>query len=192
MGCIEMKYDFEKTKQLLKGRLSEKRYEHSINVAEQAAQLAQIFGENQSKAYFAGLLHDICKDESKDEQLQRIVASDIIWDKKAFLQPSLWHAMSGSIFIADELKVSDKDMINAVRYHTSARAGMSTLEKIVYLADLTSAEREYKDVETVRALAHASLEKAMLYALQYILSELIAHKTPIVNDTMEAYNEYVA
>lgn len=187
-----MKYDFEKTKLMLKERLTEKRYLHSLNVAEEAAKLAQIFGENQSKAYFAGLLHDICKDEPKEEQLQRIRSSAIIWDEKAFTQPSLWHAMAGSVFIADELKVADADMINAVRYHTSGRAGMSTLEKIIYIADLTSADREYEGVETVRVLASASLEKAMLYALQYILSDLIAHKTPIVNDTMEAYNEYVA
>ncbi|MEG1631020.1 MAG: bis(5'-nucleosyl)-tetraphosphatase (symmetrical) YqeK [Hydrogenoanaerobacterium sp.] len=186
-----MKYDFEKTKLMLKDRLSEKRYEHSLMVAEEASHLAQIFGENQSKAYFAGLLHDVCKDDSKEEQLQRIRESAIIWDEKALSQPSLWHAMAGSIFIADELNVEDRDIINAVRYHTSGRAGMSKLEKIIYLADLTCYGRAYDDVETVRALAHASLEKAMLYALQYILSDLIAHKTPIINDTIEAYNDYV-
>lgn len=187
-----MKYDFEKTKLLLSSRLCEKRFRHSLNVAEEASHLAQIFGENQSKAYFAGLVHDICKDEPKDEQLQRIRSSAIIWDNKADTQPSLWHATAGSIFIADALNVADEDIINAVRYHTTARAGMSKLEQIIYLADLTSADRTYEDVETVRVLARASLEKAMLYALQFIISDLVAHKTPIVNDTMEAYNEYVA
>ena len=187
----QMKYDFEQTKQLLKQRLSEKRYEHSLAVAETAAKLAQIYDENQSKAYFAGLIHDICKDEAKEEQLQRIKSSDIIWDDKALKQPLLWHAMAGSIFIQDALNVTDEDIINAVRYHTSARAGMSKLEKIVYLADLTSADREYGDVEKMRALSKASLEKAMLYAMQYIISDLVAHKSPIVNDTMEAYNEFI-
>ncbi|WP_312641961.1 nicotinate (nicotinamide) nucleotide adenylyltransferase [Hydrogenoanaerobacterium sp.] len=187
-----VKYDFEQTKELLRQRVCEKRYEHSLAVAEEAAKLAQIFGENQSKAYFAGLIHDICKDETKDEQLQRIQSSAIILDDKALKQPPLWHAIAGSIFIQDALNVTDEDIINAVRYHTTARAGMSKLEKIIFLADLTSADREYGDVEKMRALAKASLEKAMLYAMQYIISDLVAHKTQIVNDTMEAYNEYVA
>lgn len=187
-----MNYDLEAVKQLLSERLCEKRYHHSLNVADEARRLAEIFGEDPEKAYFAGLVHDICKDEPKEEQLQRIRNSAIIWDDKALGQPSLWHAMAGSIFIREELNVQDEDIINAVRYHTTARAGMSRLEKIVYLADLTSADREYSDVETVRALARASLEKAMLYGLQYIISDLVAHKSPIVDDTVEAYNEYVA
>lgn len=177
-------------KNLLQQRLCAARYQHSLNVADTCAQLARIFGADEGTAYLAGLLHDICKDEPEQQQLQRMLDSAIIWDEKALAQPALWHALSGSVFIRDELNITDEDMINAVRYHTTARAGMSQLEKIVYLADLTSADRSYPDVQTVRAMVAMSLEKAMLYALQYSIGNLITQKALIVTDTFEAYNEY--
>lgn len=185
-----MKYEMEALKNLLKQRLCAARYQHSLNVADTSAELARIFGVDESAAYLAGLLHDSCKDEPEQQQLQRMLDSAIIWDEKALAQPALWHSMSGSVYIRHELNITDEDMINAVRYHTTARAGMSRLEKIVYLADLTSADRSYPDVQTARAIVASSLEKAMLYALQYSIGDLITHKALIVTDTFEAYNEY--
>lgn len=185
-----MKQDFETIKELLCERLCAKRYQHSLNVADEALRLALHYGEDTEKAYQAGLLHDICKDEAPEQQLQRMLDSVIIWDDKALMQPPLWHSLTGAIFIRDELNITDEDMINAVKYHTSARAGMSKLEQIVYLADLTSADRTYRDIDQMRSLADESLEDAMLYALQFCIGDLVTHAAPIVNDTIEAYHEY--
>ena len=183
--------DFEEARRLVQEKLSEQRYQHSLNVAKEAESLARLHGEDPEKARFAAMLHDVCKDEHKDVQLQRIHASGIICDKKALEQPALWHAMAGYAFLKEECGVQDEDILNAVRYHTTARAGMSCLEKVIYVADVTSEDRQYGDVDTVRALAHASLDKAMLYVLQYTVRELVFHKRQIVDDTCAAYNQFV-
>lgn len=183
--------DFEEARKLVQERLSEQRYQHSLNVAKEAESLARLHGADVEKARIAAMLHDVCKDEHKDVMLQRLHASGIICDKKALQQPALWHALSGYLYLKNECGVLDEDILNAVRYHTTARGGMSLLEKVVYVADVTSEDRQYGDVDTVRALAHASLDKAMLYVLQYTIRELVFHKRQIVQDTCDAYNEYV-
>lgn len=183
--------DFEEARKLVQERLSEQRYQHSLNVAREAESLARIHGADVEKARIAAILHDICKDEHKDVLLQRVRDSGIICDKKALAQPPVWHAMAGYLYLRDECGVADEELLNAVRYHTTARAGMSLLEKVVYVADVTSEDRQYGDVDTVRALAHASLDKAILYVLQYTIRELVFHKRQIVQDTCDAYNEFV-
>ena len=83
----------------------------------------------------------------------------------------------------------DMDVLSAVRYHTIARAGMSDLEKIVYLADMISVERDYPDVETMRKKALESLDEGMGYALKYSLMKLVRRDALIPHHTVEAYNE---
>ena len=87
--------------------------------------------------------------------------------------------------------VRDKDIENAVRYHTTGRAGMSRLEKIVYLADLTEEGRHYPDVAEMRRWADRSLDGAMLYALCYTIGKLCRRKSPLCRESWQAYNEYV-
>ena len=100
-------------KQLLSERLCEKRYRHSLNVADEARRLAEIFGEDPEKAYFAGLVHDICKDEPKEEQLQRIRNSAIIWDDNLLKQPPVWHGFAGAEYIRQVLGIEDEEIIPA-------------------------------------------------------------------------------
>lgn len=87
------------------------------------------------------------------------------------------------------LQVEDADVLNAVRYHTTGRAGMSALEKIIFVADLASADRNYPDVETVRKLSGQSLEQAMLYVLEFLICDLIHRKKYLHPDSIAAYNE---
>ena len=78
-----------------------------------------------------------------------------------------------------------------MRYHTTGRAGMSRLEKIVYLADLTEEGRHYPDVAEMRRWADRSLDGAMLYALCYTIGKLCRRKSPLCRESWQAYNEYV-
>ena len=95
----------------------------------------------------------------------------------------------------DILKDTDGEtqlqMLQAVRYHTTARAGMSLLEKVLYLADFTSADRDYPDVDVMRRLVDVSIEEAMDYALTYSIRELLEKQQAIHPDTLAAYNELV-
>lgn len=105
--------------------------------------------------------------------------------------PKLWHAHAGAVFIEHILGIRDADILAAVRYHTTARAGMSRLEKVLYIADFTSADRDYPDVGEMRRQADESLEAAMEYALAYSIGELLEKRQAVHPDTLAAYNEVV-
>lgn len=181
----------EEFKSLLQSRLKPERYYHSLCVADCAVELAELYGVDKDKAFIAGLLHDITKNENRDIQLQRLEKSGIILNQLEKANHKLYHSMSGSIFIRTELGIDDEDIINAVRYHTTGRAGMSVLEKVIYIADYISAERDYPDVETMRALAKVSLEKASLFSLRYSLTDLSANERIIHPDSLAFYNELI-
>ncbi|WP_052446840.1 nicotinate-nucleotide adenylyltransferase [Candidatus Soleaferrea massiliensis] len=178
-------------KELLQKKLTPYRYYHSCKVAGMAVRLARHYREDVGKALRAGLLHDIMKDTKGDVQLQIMKKFGIMTDMVSEI-PQLWHSLAGSLYVKHVLEISDEDIIHAVRYHTSARANMSRLEKIIYLADLVSEDRDYKDVKRMREIAFASLEEGMREALLYSVSDLNKKQRAIVGDTREAYQQYCA
>jgi predicted HD superfamily hydrolase involved in NAD metabolism len=174
---------------ILKAKLSDKRYVHSVNVSAQAKKLAQLYGADAEKAELAGLLHDIEKDTPGPKQLQTIEKYSIILDNVEQNAPKLWHAIAGAAVLKNELGFDDEDFLNAVRYHTTARAGMSLLEKIIYLADYISADRTFDGVEELRRSVYKSLEKGFRVALDFSVGELLEKGAPIHLDTVRARNE---
>lgn len=178
-------------KALLKERLDEHRFIHSLGVAESAYELAKRFGGDAKKAYLAGLVHDITKNETNERQLQLFSENGIILSQIEKNNPKLWHAMTAPLFIINELGIADEELLSAVRYHTTGRKGMSLLEKIVYIADYISAERDYPDVDVMRSLSKESLEKAALYSLKYTLKKLSESEFVIHNDSLDFYNELI-
>ena len=175
---------------ILEIRLSKKRFQHSLNVAEEARKLAEKFDyPDNEKAYLTGLLHDICKEIPKEEQLEMVKKSKLDVSEVELCTPPLFHAVAGAWYAENVLNIHDDDMLNAVRYHTVGRANMSKLEKIIYLADLISADRNYKDVNKMRKLAYQSLEKAMLEALK--LTDVVAKGSMLPCHTIDAYNQYI-
>ena len=177
--------------EIIKGRLTPRRFHHSLEVAKEARRLAEKYGADPSKAYTAGLLHDILKDTGGDAQLQILKDFDILQDDIEKQAEKLWHAHSGAVFIRYVLGVRDEDILAAVRYHTTARAGMSELEKVLYLADFTSADRDYPDVDEMRRQADIGIAPAMEYALCYSIRDLVEQKKAIHPDTLAAYNEVI-
>ena len=178
-------------KSCLKKRLSKERYHHSICVANEARSLAGENNYDKKKAYLAGLVHDVCKEDSTKKQLELLSRCKTYIDDIEMTAKALYHAVAGSVFIEEEFQIHDEDIQNAVRYHTVGREGMSTLEKIVYLADLVSVDRTYSDVKKYRKLAHKDLDTGMLEALKYSIKSNIGKECKIVKSTLMAYNEYV-
>lgn len=177
--------------EMLRQRLDEYRFNHSLNVAKSAVELAERFGADKEKAYIAGLLHDITKNDSKEKQLQLVNDNCIILTNTEQNNPKLWHAISGMCFLRSELSICDEDILGAVRYHTTGKAGMTLLQKVIYIADYISQERDYPDVEVMRTLSKESLEKASLYALKYSLRTLSEMEMPIHEDSVAYYNELI-
>lgn len=173
---------------LLKEKLDDYRFQHSLCVAEKAVELSEIYGADKEKAYLAGLLHDITKNFSDNEQLQFFSSSAIMLSSVERISPKVWHAISGAAYIKNVLGIEDSDIISAVRYHTTARADMSLLEKIIYIADFTSRDRKYPDVDVLRDIVSKNLDDGIIYALRHTIVTLGGKNMPIHPDTLDAYN----
>lgn len=176
-------------KRLLKTRLSEKRYRHCLAVAKEAVRLAEKYGADVNAAEEAGLLHDITK-ETDEETHKYIISQRENMTELEGKTNKLWHAMSGAAYAEKQLKIQNEDIINAIRYHTTGRAGMSLLEKVIFIADFTSADRDYKDVDIMRKKADESLEEALHYSLGYTIHDLEKQGRTVHPDTYAAYKEY--
>lgn len=187
----ENKTDYESLKEVLRQRLNEKRYYHSLCVADEAKRLAEKYSGDIEKAYLAGLLHDITKNAPEEEHLQIFKEFGIILTDIEKNAKKLWHAMSGALYVKNILGISDPEIIDAIRYHTTAKADMSLLAKILYLADFTSKDRDYEDVDVIREYVDESLGKAFVYALQYSITDLVNQGRAVHPDTVEAYNQAV-
>ncbi|WP_124098433.1 bis(5'-nucleosyl)-tetraphosphatase (symmetrical) YqeK [Ruminococcus sp. Marseille-P6503] len=177
-------------KNYLKENLSKKRYTHSVNVANAASKLAERYGGNKEKAYLAGLLHDICKETPEEKQLELVKQSKLDVCAIETKTPALYHAIAGAEFIQSEFQITDTEIVDAVRYHTVGRKDMPLLSQIIYLADLISDDRDYKDVKKMRRYAEQSLEKAMLEALKFSIADSVEKGNMIPVSTLECYNDF--
>ena len=182
---------YDNYKKILESRLDEKRYFHSLCVADEAKRLASKIGIDTEKAYLAGLLHDITKNASVEEHLQIFERFGIILNDIEKNAKKLWHAMSGAAYIEHVLGIDDTEITDAVRYHTTAKENMSPLCLVLYLADFTSSDRDYPDVEVMRELVDKSFDEALVYALQYTIKDLADQKRAIHFDTLAAFNKAV-
>lgn len=175
----------------LKGILSEKRYNHSVAVANQAVCLAEIYGVNSEDALIAGLVHDACKELSLEEQLKIINESDIILTDIEKIESNLWHGYAASSFIKNKWGIVNDDIISAVRYHTCGRGNMSLLEKIIFVADLTSLDRNYPDAQMIREISKENLDMAIYKCYLYIIPFILNRQGFISQNTLDCYNDAV-
>ena len=182
---------YEALKEILQKRLNEKRYFHSLCVADEAKRLAEKYGGDAEKCYLSGLLHDITKNAPNEEHLQIFETFGIMLNEIEKNAKKLWHAISGSAYIKFILGIEDDELLDAVRYHTTAKENMSLTAKILYLADFTSSDRDYEDVDEIRRLVDISLDDAFIYALKYSIADLVSQSRAVHPDTLAAYNETV-
>ncbi len=176
---------------IVKEKMSKKRFIHSLNVSKVAKKLAQAYGADEKKAEIAGLLHDITKEMPEDEQLKLFESEGIILDDVERSTNKLWHSISGTIYVKKYLNIQDADILNAIRYHTTARNNMSLLEKIIFMSDFISEDRQYDNVEYMRSLAFENLDKAVIYGLKIQMEFLFEQNKPIAVNMLKAYNDII-
>ncbi len=180
---LEYKTYLEKT-------LSQKRYEHSLYVADEALKLARRFGADEEKCYLSGLLHDICKEISYDEQRELMSRSQFEISPTERIAPKTYHGIAAAVFIKEKFGIFDEEILSAIRYHTVAKGKMSLVEKILYMADLISFDRVYDDVDYIRACTYEDIDRGMYEAMKFSVNYSVEHKRTIPQSTLEAYNEY--
>lgn len=152
----------------LKEKLPKKRYEHTLGVAYTAASLAMCYGEDILKAELAGILHDVAKakksSELKDDMKGYIdpytdgAYVALIADKA----PQILHAIYAPYLAKKDYKIEDKDILSAIRWHTTGKKDMTMLEKIVFVADYIEPNRKkLPDLDRIRTLSFHDISEAV-------------------------------
>lgn len=143
------------------------RYEHTLGVAYTAACMASLYNVDTRKALVAGLLHDCAKCIDSDKKLSLCKKYGIKVSDLEKRNPSLLHAKLGAKLAKEKYGEDDEDILNAIANHTTGRAGMSMLEKIIFIADYMEPGRnKAPDLHEVRKLAFSDIDKALVKILQ--------------------------
>ena len=174
---------------LLTARLDERRLGHSLAAEKEAIRLAAHHGEDWQKAALAALLHDLCRCDAAEWQLGYLRKHAVKLSEEWQQDPQLWHGPCAAVYICRELGITDREIIRAVRWHTTGHPGMTDLDKVVFLADKIEATREYEGVAELRAAAYRCLDTAVLLVLSHSLAKVCKMRQPLVKEALEAYNE---
>ena len=158
----------KQAKELVRSRLSDKRYEHTLNVKKMAVKLAKRHGVDENRAALAALLHDAAKEERPNP---------------------VWHGICAAILARTQWGVEDEAILSAIACHTAGKAGMSKLDKVVYLADMTSKERDWPGVGKLRKLELKDLDAAMLAALRQTNDFVLSQGKPLDPESAAAYED---
>ncbi|GAF17960.1 hydrolase, YqeK [Bacillus sp. JCM 19046] len=163
---------------------------HTLGVRETAVLLAKRYGADQKKAEMAAILHDICKYHDLEPMIETVTnkLEEAHW---AEYGQELLHAPCGAYYVRHNLGITDKDVLMAIRSHTTGRSNMSLLEKVVFLADYIEPNRHFEGVQRARELAEKSLDQACLFALTNTIIYLLNKQQAIHPETIAAYNSYV-
>lgn len=177
----------EEIKNEVKEMLSEKRFYHSECVMERAIELAKIYNADVEKATLAGITHDIAKELSKEEKIQYANENGLPVDEIEKLSPGLLHGKIAADMCRKKYGF-DEEIQGAITYHTTGKANMTLLEKIIFVADCSGKDRDFPDIEFFRDLCNKDLDKAVLYCLEYVLKDCIEKKKLIHPNTLNARN----
>jgi len=180
-----MSFDF--IIEYLKNNLSQRRFQHTIGVADTAKKLADIYSADREKAYFAGLLHDCCKECSLEEMRNIISRNNGIADDIAYNSPAILHGVAGA-YLAKEKFMADDEVFDAICYHTTGKPNMSLLTKIVYIADYIEPGRDFDGVETVRDMAYSNLDYAIIKSCSNVIIHTVNKGEIVHPDTVNARN----
>ncbi|TCP32318.1 putative HD superfamily hydrolase involved in NAD metabolism [Scopulibacillus darangshiensis] len=181
----------EEAQKIVKGILPAKRFDHTLGVVEAAQGLAKRFNGDIDKAGLAAMLHDIAKYFSKTKMAETIRRRNDIADELLQYHLSLWHASVGAVYAEEELNITDHDILEAMKWHTTGKKDMTLLDKIVFLADYIEPGRNFPGVDEVRATAEKSLDLACAKALENTIVFLVARRQQIHPDTIYAYNDLI-
>lgn len=167
---------------------SEKRRIHTYAVRDLSLKLAEYHGADKEKVETAALFHDMFR--GVPEQSINCYVKHLRLDNKYINNPNLAHGKIAALIMERDYGITDKDIINAVSYHTTGRPEMSLIEKIIYIADATEPNRVYPKVETLRRLSYENLDKAVLVSLQHTIKYIQNRGLYLDNDTILAQKYY--
>lgn len=200
-----MNYDWEFIKATVKVFQKDKRYKHTLGVANEALNLGRIFLPSKlEKLYFAGLLHDITKDFGYEKHLEMCQKFGI--DASQITAPKLLHSKTGAHFARDIFgtELVDNEVFSGILYHTTGRASMTLFEIIIYLADYIEDGRTFEDCVYLREYFYDRineakamkdkleiLRKTMVLSFDLTIKNLISENKQIDSDTINSRNYFL-
>ena len=165
--------------------MREKRVAHVQGVEEEAVRLARRWGADETMARRAGILHDCTKYLELEDQLALCRKYGVELDALEQQAVKLLHSKTGAC-IARAVFGELEEVYWAIFWHTTAKADMTTLEKILYVADYMEPNRDFEGVERLRALAYEDLDRALLLGVETTIQEMIDRQLPIHSNTLAA------
>ena len=182
----------DEIKNWLKDNLNEERYIHTLGVSEAAEELAKMFNLNKEKAMLAGLLHDAAKCFS-NEKLLEIIHTHIpdIEDCELVNYKTL-HAPVSAYLAKNQFNIQDSEILDAIRWHTLGRVGMSSFEKIIFLADKiepNTRDKTWREKILKIIEEDNGLNKALFACYEYTIKSLVERRLKICLTTIQIYNE---
>ena len=185
-------FDLDRAAKHLSYLLKPSRYKHSIGVMETAAQLAMRFGADVKKAQIAGLLHDCAKNVDAQRAAALCEKYGLVPDEVTANEPGLMHQLLGPAHAAAEFCIADTEILDAIGCHTTGKADMTVLDKILYLADFIEPNRKlFEGLNTLRKLCEKDLDEAMCFALDLSIKHVLSKDGLIHPDTVLARNAFL-
>ena len=165
--------------------LKHKRIPHVLGTEQEAIRLAERYSADVEKARRAALLHDCTKKLEMEEQLALCKQYGIELDELEQVALKLLHSKTGAAIARNVFGVDD-ELYSAIWYHTTGRAGMTLMEKIIYLADYIEPTRDFPDVDVLRKACYEDLDKGLLLGLEMSIEEMQRMGNPVHHATVEA------
>ncbi|MBO1197988.1 bis(5'-nucleosyl)-tetraphosphatase (symmetrical) YqeK [Staphylococcus simiae] len=183
--------NIEKAKSLIKEKLPDKRYQHSLRVAETAMKLAEIYDGDVRKAELAGLLHDYCKYDDLGKMYQIVRQYDLGNDLLSYGSEIL-HGPVAAAVMEHQFNVKDEEVLLAIKYHTTGRQQMTKTEKLIFIADYIEPERTIPGVDDIRDMAYnqGSLDNTIYQISKRTVLFLIQKDITVYNATINCLNYY--
>jgi predicted HD superfamily hydrolase involved in NAD metabolism len=179
----------EKIEQEVSKRIPKLRFDHSKRVAEMAEMLYRQWGGNREKLIIAGLLHDVARDIPGDKLMEIAQNNGYKIDEIEFQNPILLHAPVGAIIARKDFGISDEEILNCIRYHTTGRKGITINESIIYVSDFIEMGRTFPDAIAVRKIAFSNLKEAVLEETRFNICYLMKERIPVHPRTIEMFND---
>jgi len=175
----------------LKATQHERRFNHTLGVVSEAERLAPKFGVDVKKARVTALLHDCAKnlDDATGEDFFVLCQKyGVKLDECARNEKALVHAFLGAAVAYKEYGIEDHEVLEAIYYHTTARANMTPLEKLIYIADMTEPGRTIEQAKEIRRMVEEDIDEALIYAIGCSIKHVIKKGTLIHPDSIHALN----
>ncbi len=180
--------DYIEIKDKLKKMITEKRYEHSIGVAEFAKKVAYMYDYDVEKAYISGLLHDCARDMGIEELKRYASICNIEIGEIEVFHPLLLHAPVGACIAQKEFGINDREILRAISSHTVLNETPTLLDKIIYVSDLAEPGRGFEEAKKLRDIVFTNIDKAVIYAIDVSFKYLIHERKMIHPVSLAARN----